>query len=452
MMEYFWPIVMCVALLIGIFSGYPVAFVLSAIGVTVAVLADVPMLFLSTGVSRTFSGILSNWLLIAVPLFVFMGLMLEKSGIAQRLLRSLAGILGPLPGGYAFAVTAIGIVMAASTGIIGASVVLMGVLALPIMLENRYDPRLATGVIAATGTLGILLPPSIMLVILGDTMRISVGDLFAGAMLPGLLLGGLYVVFLILTAIFRPQLMPPAPAREKVRLSAAIAQLCRDLLAPLLLIVAVLGSIIAGVATPTEAAALGAMGAFILAIFSRQLSFRQFVDVTRETTKTTAMIMFVMVGATVFSVIFRKLGGDVMIADMLGVSSGDANPYWVLFLIMVFVFVLGMFLDWVEITFIVIPIVAPIIAALDFGIPSDQAMLWFAILFAVNLQTSFLTPPFGYALFYIKGIAPPAITTKMIYLGIIPFVLIQLLGLILTALFPELVLWLPQNIFGGKPG
>jgi len=383
-----------------------------------------------------------------VPLFVFMGLMLEKSGIAQRLLRSLAGILGPLPGGYAFAVTIIGIVMAASTGIIGASVVLMGVLALPIMLESRYDPRLATGVIAATGTLGILIPPSIMLVILGDTMRISVGDLFAGALFPGLLLGGLYIAYLIVLAIFRPQVMPPLPKSEHIDVSAALMRLCRDLLAPLLLIIAVLGSIIAGVATPTEAAALGALGAFLLALFSRQLAFRQFVDVIRDTTKTTAMIMFVMVGATIFSVIFRKLGGDVMIEDMLGVSSGEADPYWVMFLIMFFVFILGMFLDWVEITFIVIPIVAPIIAGLDFGMPSEQAMLWFAILFAVNLQTSFLTPPFGYALFYIKGIAPPSVSTRMIYLGIVPFVLLQLLGLLLTVFFPDLVLWLPGKMFG----
>ncbi|MBB5216104.1 TRAP transporter large permease [Parapusillimonas granuli] len=447
-MTYFWPLLMCVALLAGIFTGYPVAFVLAGIGVAVAVLADVPMLFLSTGVSRIFSGVLSNWLLIAVPLFVFMGLMLEKSGIAQRLLRSLAGILGPLPGGYAFAVTIIGIVMAASTGIIGASVVLMGVLALPIMLESRYDPRLATGVIAATGTLGILIPPSIMLVILGDTMRISVGDLFAGALFPGLLLGGLYIAYLIVLAIFRPQVMPPLPKSEHIDVSAALMRLCRDLLAPLLLIIAVLGSIIAGVATPTEAAALGALGAFLLALFSRQLAFRQFVDVIRDTTKTTAMIMFVMVGATIFSVIFRKLGGDVMIEDMLGVSSGEADPYWVMFLIMFFVFILGMFLDWVEITFIVIPIVAPIIAGLDFGMPSEQAMLWFAILFAVNLQTSFLTPPFGYALFYIKGIAPPSVSTRMIYLGIVPFVLLQLLGLLLTVFFPDLVLWLPGKMFG----
>ena len=447
-MTYIWPLAMCAALLLGIFTGYPVAFILAGIGVGFAFLADVPVLFLSTGVSRTFSGILSNWLLIAVPLFVFMGLVLEKSGIAQRLLRSLAALLGPLPGGYAFAVAIIGIVMAASTGIIGASVVLMGVLALPAMTENRYDPRLATGVIAATGTLGILIPPSIMLGVLGDTMRLSVGDLFAAALFPGLMLGGLYIVYLVLVAIFRPQAMPPLQRRARISLGAAVMGVARDLLAPLLLILAVLGSIIAGVATPTEAAGLGALGALLLALASRQLSRPQFVEVLRETTRTTAMIMFVMIGASVFSVIFRKLGGDTMIADALGISDGGVNPYRVMFVIMLFVFVLGMFLDWVEITFIVIPIITPIIAALDFGLPQDQVLLWFAILFAVNLQTSFLTPPFGYALFYIRGIAPPEISTRMIYQGIVPFVIIQLVALVLTIMFPQLALWLPGVLLG----
>lgn len=447
-MTYFWPLAMCAALLLGIFSGYPVALILAGIGVAFAFLADVPVLFLSTGVSRTFSGILSNWLLIAVPLFVFMGLVLEKSGIAQRLLRSLAAVLGPLPGGYAFAVAIIGIVMAASTGIIGASVVLMGVLALPVMMKSRYDPRLATGVIAATGTLGILIPPSIMLVVLGDTLRLSVGDLFAAALIPGLMLGGLYIVYLVIVAIFRPEAMPPLERGARLPIMAAVAQVARDLIAPLLLILAVLGSIIAGIATPTEAAGLGALGAFVLALIARQLSWIQFVEVLRETTRTTAMIMFVMIGASIFSVIFRKLGGDTMIADALGVSDGGANPYWVLCMIMLFVFVLGMFLDWVEITFIVIPIIVPIISSLDFGMPKEQVLLWFAILFAINLQTSFLTPPFGYALFYIRGIAPPEITTRMIYLGIVPFVIIQLGALMLTVFFPPLALWLPNRLLG----
>ncbi len=445
-MEYTWPMLMAVVLLVGLFSGYPVAFVLAGIGILFAFLADVPLIFVSTGVARIFSGILSNWLLIAVPLFVFMGLMLERSGIAQRLLRSLAGILGPVPGGYAFAVAIIGIVMAASTGIIGASVVLMGVLALPVMLQNRYKPEIATGVIAATGTLGILIPPSVMLVVLGDTLRLSVGDLFAAALIPGLLLGGLYIVYLIILAIFRPETMPPLPCSDRAGFGKTLLQLCRDLLGPLALILTVLGSIIAGIATPTESAALGALGTFLLALASRQLSWAQFVAVLNETTKTTAMIMFIMIGATVFSVIFRKLGGDGMIADALGAEEG--NPYAVLGVIMLFVFILGMFLDWVEITFIVVPIVAPIIAGLDFGLPSEQVLLWFAILFAVNLQTSFLTPPFGYALFYIRGIAPPELGINVIYRGIVPFVVIQLVALALTMAFPSLALWLPETLLG----
>lgn len=442
-----WPIGMVVALLVGIFSGYPVAFVLAGVGVLFCVAAGVPLIFLSTGVPRIFTGILSNWLLIAVPLFVFMGLMLEKSGIAQRLLRSLAKALGRAPGGYAFAVAIIGIVMAASTGIIGASVVLMGLLALPVMLDNGYDPRVSTGLIAATGTLGILIPPSIMLVILGDTLRISVGDLFAAALVPGLLLGGLYIVYLIVIAVFRPAMMPPLPPGERMTSARDLLILGRDLLAPLLLIAVVLGSIIAGVATPTEAAALGALGAFVLALLSRELTWKQFAEVVSETTKTTAMIMFVMIGATVFSVVFRRLGGDTLIADALGAGTGDA--YWVLFVIMALIFILGMFLDWIEITFIVLPIVAPVIASLDFGIPEQEKLLWFAILFAVNLQTSFLTPPFGFALFYIRGIAPPGVDIGTIYRGIMPFVVIQLAALVLAIWFPELVLWLPRLMSAG---
>ncbi|MGQ9368004.1 TRAP transporter large permease [Azospirillum sp. ST 5-10] len=442
-----WPIGMVAALLVGIFSGYPVAFVLAGVGVLFCVAAGVPLIFLSTGVPRIFTGILANWLLIAVPLFVFMGLMLERSGIAQRLLRSLARALGRAPGGYAFAVAIIGIVMAASTGIIGASVVLMGLLALPVMLGNGYDPRVATGLIAATGTLGILIPPSIMLVILGDTLRLSVGDLFAAALVPGLLLGGLYVVYLVVLALSRPELMPPLPPHERMTSARDLLVLARDLMAPLALIAVVLGSIIGGVATPTEAAALGALGALVLALLSRELTWRRFAAVVAETTKTTAMIMFVMIGATVFSVVFRRLGGDTLIAEALGAGTGSA--YWVLAVIMVLVFVLGMFLDWIEITFIVLPIVAPVIASLDFGLADQETLLWFAILFAVNLQTSFLTPPFGFALFYIRGIAPPGVDIATIYRGIVPFVLIQIAALVLSILFPGLVLWLPRLLSGG---
>lgn len=439
MTEFAWPLAMLVALVAGIFSGYPVAFVLSGIGIVFAFLAGVPILFLSTGVSRIYSGILTNWLLIAIPLFVFMGLMLERSGVAERLLRSLAALFGRLPGGYAFAVAIIGVVMAASTGIIGASVVLMGMMALPAMTQARYDPKVSTGLIAAAGTLGILIPPSIMLIVLGDQLRVSVGDLFMGAIGPGLLLAGLYFLYLIAIAIFQPHRMPPldhAPAESR---KAAMLGLARDLLAPIILVVSVLGTIVAGIATPTEAAAIGAAGAMILALFSGKLDLATLRTAVRDTTKTTAMIIFVMIGATIFSVIFRRLGGDEMVIhafDALG-----TGPYFVLFTIMALVFVLGFFLDWVEIALVVVPLVAPVVTSLDFGMTQPETLTWFAIALAVNMQTSFLTPPFGYALFYLRGVAKD-ISIGTIYRGIIPFVLLQITALVLLILFPQISLWM----------
>lgn len=440
---YFWPLVMLAGLMAGIFTGYPVAFVLAGIGLIFALLAEVPMLFLSLGVSRIYSGILTNWLLIAIPLFVFMGLMLERSGIAQRLLRSLASVFRGLPGGYAFAVAIIGVVMAASTGIIGASVVLMGMMALPTMLKNGYDARISTGLIASSGTLGILIPPSVMLIVLGDQMRVSVGDLFMGAVGPGLLLGGLYLAYLIVIAVFQPHRMPVAKAENvgEPFLRVALA-LTRDLLAPVALIAAVLGTIVTGIATPTESAAIGAAGATLLALISGNLSLSFLAEALRDTTKTTAMIIFVMIGATIFSVIFRKLGGDQMIVDALALH-GD-NPYAVLLTIMLVVFVLGFFLEWVEITLVVVPIVAPIVAQLNFGLTPEHTLIWFAITLSVNLQTSFLTPPFGYALFYLRGIAPDGVSISTIYRGIVPFVLLQLAALALVILWPEITLWLPS--------
>ncbi|RST86753.1 TRAP transporter large permease subunit [Aquibium carbonis] len=439
MIEYFWPMAMLVALMLGIFSGYPVGFVLSGIGIVFAVVAGVPMIFLSTGVSRIYSGILTNWLLIAIPLFVFMGLMLERSGVAERLLRSLAALFGRLPGGYAFAVAIIGVVMAASTGIIGASVVLMGMMALPAMTQARYDPKISTGLIAASGTLGILIPPSIMLIILGDQLRISVGDLFVGAIGPGLLLAGLYFLYLIAVAFFQPHRMPPAEHVQAESRAAVLIGLARDLLAPVLLIASVLGTIITGIATPTEAAAIGAAGAMLLALLSGKLNFGTLGAALRDTTKTTAMIIFVMIGATIFSVIFRRLGGDQMVIhafDALG-----TGPYFVLFAIMALVFLLGFFLDWVEIALVVVPLVAPVVASLDFGMSQSQTLTWFAIALAVNMQTSFLTPPFGYALFYLRGVAKD-ISIGTIYRGIIPFVLLQILALILLIMFPQISLWM----------
>ena len=443
MNEFLWPVAMLLGLMAGIFAGYPVAFVLAGIGILFAVLADVPVLFLSIGVQRIFSGILTNWLLIAIPLFVFMGLMLERSGVAERLLRSLATLFRSLPGGYAFAVALIGVIMAASTGIIGASVVLMGMMALPPMLENGYDARISTGLIAASGTLGILIPPSVMLIILGDQLSISVGSLFIGAVGPGLLLALLYLGYLVLIVIRSPERMPPIAHDKPAHMGELALRLAFDLVLPIILILSVLGTIVAGIATPTESAAIGAAGAMLLALLSRRLDLATLGQALSDTTKTTAMIIFVMIGATIFSLIFRKLGGDRMIIDLFSLEG--SSPYASLLLIMAVVFLLGFFLEWVEITLVVVPIVAPVVAGLDFGMTKDVTLAWFAIALAVNLQTSFLTPPFGYALFYLRGIAPTVPITT-IYRGVIPFVVLQLIALTLIILFPGISVWLPEYL------
>lgn len=446
MIEYALPLAMVVFLLLGIFSGYPVALVLGGTGILFAFIGELPFAFLQIGVSRIYAGVIENWLLLAVPLFVFMGTMLDKSGLAQNLLYSLERVLGGRRGGLAIAVALLGIIMAASTGIVGASVVMLSVLALPIMLREKYRPELAVGTIAASGTLGILIPPSIMLVLVGDILQVSVGELFLGAIFPGLLLGGLYVAYLVFVALTRPG---DAPASEAKPVDGfLLLALLRDLVAPLLLILTVLGSIATGTATPTEAAGLGAICAMLLAAFNRQLTFRTLSVCVRETGKTSAMILSVLVGATIFGMVFKGLKGNRMIED--AVMSFDLSAYGTLGLLLLLIFILGFFLEWVEISFIVLPLFAPIVVALDFGLgfSRDQQLLWFAMLVAVNLQTSFLTPPFGYSLFYIKGVAPPEITIRTIYRGIIPFVGLQLTGLTLLILWPNLVLWLPDSVFG----
>jgi tripartite ATP-independent transporter DctM subunit len=440
MTGHLMPGLMLVALMAGIFTGYPVAFILAGVGIAFALINEVPILFLSLGVGRIFSGVLSNWLLVAIPLFIFMGLMLERSGIAERLLHTLASVFRGVPGGHAFAVAIIGVVMAASTGIIGASVVLMGMMALPTMRDNGYDMRLAAGLIAASGTLGTLIPPSIMLIILGDQLQISVGDLFMGAVVPGLMLGGLYVLYLVAVAILAPHRMPPVTRGAPLPFLAALRHVLRDLAAPLLLILSVLWTIIAGLATPTESAAIGAAGAMLLALAARRLDPRALRSALVDTTATTAMIVFVMIGASIFAVVFRRLGGDAMLADLF-LDSG-AGPWTVMLTIMALIFVLGFFLEWVEITLVVVPIVAPVLVALDFGMPREHVLIWFAIALAVNLQTSFLTPPFGYALFYLRGIAPD-LPIATIYRGVVPFVMIQLAAVGLLLAFPGLVLDLP---------
>lgn len=446
MIEHIVPLSMVICLLIGIFSGYPVAFVLGGVGILFAFFGGLPLAFLKIGVSRIYAGVIENWLLLAVPLFVFMGAMLDKSGLAQNLLYSLERALGKRRGGLAISVALLGIIMAASTGIVGASVVMLSTLALPIMLRENYKPELAVGTIAASGTLGILIPPSIMLVLVGDILQISVGELFLGAIVPGLLLGGLYIAYIIFIALSKPSYTPVSTA-TRAEGSLAMA-LLRDLFAPLALILTVLGSIATGTATPTEAAGLGAICAMLLAAMNRKLTYNTLSTCVRETGNTSAMILGVLVGATIFGMVFKGLKGDKMIEN--AILFFDLGAYGTLGILLLLIFIMGFFLEWVEISFIVLPLFAPIVAALDFGlgISSEQQLLWFAMLVAVNLQTSFLTPPFGYSLFYIKGVAPPEITIRTIYRGIVPFVGLQLLGLALLIIWPDLVLWVPDAVFG----
>ncbi|HWL29305.1 MAG TPA: TRAP transporter large permease subunit [Burkholderiaceae bacterium] len=443
-MTYFLPSLMLLALVAGIFTGYPVAFLLAGLSVLFMLLGDIALPSFSLITSRVFGAVLENWILAAIPLFIFMGIMLDKSKVANKLLTELEALFGGKPGGMGLAVVIIGIIMAASTGIIGASVVLMGTLALPMMLKQGYDKTVAIGTILGSGTLGILIPPSIMLVVFGDVMQIPIGDLFAGALIPGLMLGGFYALYIIYVALTNPKRVPPGPPPPAGSRAKLALRLSINLIIPGLLISSVLVSIVVGVATPTEGAAIGAFGAMALAFFSRELSWRVLVESLKETCLTTGMILILAIGATAFSLIFKRIGGQSMIED--AASMLGSNPYMVILAIMLLIFVLGFFLEWIEISFLVLPLFAPIVAGLDFGdafASQSEVMIWFALLVAVNLQTSFLTPPFGYALFYLKGIAIPGVTTADIYRGVVPIVLMQLLGVLLLALFPAIALWLP---------
>jgi len=356
-------------------------------------------------------------------------------------------LLRSVPGGLALSVTIMGTIMAATTGIIGASVVMMTLLALPVMLERKYDKSLATGTMAASGTLGILIPPSIMLVIMADLLAISVGTLFVASVIPGLLLASLYFVYLFLRTRFNPSLAPSLPSNIGPTNSKEKALLIlKSFIPPIALIVLVLGSIFAGFATPTEAAGVGALGSILLAVLNKRLNFKILKDVTERSALTGAMIFGIFIGATAFSYVFRSLGGDDLIHAF--VNEMGFGPWGILFVMMGLVFLLGFFFDWVEITLIVLPLFAPIIQTLDFGshVPNNMIIPWIAVLLAVNLQTSFLTPPFGFALFYMKGVSPPEVKIQTIYKGIIPFVVLQLIGLCLVIKFPDIALWLPSII------
>ncbi len=448
--EDYLPIMMFAALAILLFSGFPVGFVLGGVGLAfgfVGMYFDVfSQIELFNLVLRIW-GIADNLVLVAIPMFIFMGTMLERAGVAADLLHCLQVLLRRTPGGLALAVTVMGTILAATTGIIGASVVMISLMALPVMIERRYNTELATGTIAASGTLGILIPPSIMLVIMADLLGRSVGTLFVAAVFPGLILSGLYFAYIFTLCRLKPEFAPPLPKEMGPQTPGELfLLLMRGFIPTVFLILLVLGSIVLGWATPTEAAGVGAGGAVLLAVINRKLTWKVLKEVVERTAITNGMIFFLFVGATAFSYVFRSLGGDDLIEDLI--YALGVGPWGILFILMGVAFLLGFFFDWIEITLIVLPVFAPILAGLDFGehLPRAEVVYWFAILLAVNLQTSFLTPPFGFALFYMKGVAPPEVKIQQIYRGIVPFVMLQLVGLGLVIGFPEIAMWLPRTI------
>lgn len=443
-----------------LFTGIPVAWVLGGIGVIFAGIGYLADIYLDTmtGLDYTTLGlvvnrlwkIMDNWILVALPMFIFMGIMLDKSGVAERLMHSMQELFGRVRGGLAITVTAIGIILAASTGIIGASVVLLAVMSLPSMTKQGYSMPLALGTIASAGTLGILIPPSIMLVIMADQLGLSVGDLFMGAVVPGLMLGSFYILYILITSFINPD-AAPVPDDAKPVTFSAFMNVMKAVAPTLLLIFVVLGSIFAGIATPTEASGVGAFGATLLAIYNRKFCLKVLKEVVGGTMNTTAYIFAIFIGATCFALVLRELGGDELIESFLtGLPFG---PYGIIFFILGVIFLLGFFLDWIEITLIILPLLAPVISALGldingYGVVDNPELVWFVMLVAMALQTSFLTPPVGFALFYLKGVCPPNVKLSDIYKGVIPFIILQLIGLLILVFWPQLVLWLPAIAYG----
>ena len=446
------PIVMFLCLACLLFSGFPVAFILGGLALLFGLIGYFLGMFslieFFNFLPRIWGQAAENLVLVAVPAFVFMGIMMERSGIANDLLYCVQVLLKRVPGALALGVTIMGTILAAMTGIIGASVTMMTALALPTMLKQKYSPALSCGVIAASGTLGILIPPSIMLIIMADLLSVSVGNVFMAALLPGLALAALYLAFVVAIATIRPSVAPPLPPEllsvPKGKLGPL---LMRAFFPPVFLIGLIKGSILFGWATPSEAGAVGAVGAITLAILAGALNKKVLTGVCHTSARTVAMIFFIIISATCFAYVYRSLGGDDIVEHLI--FEAGLTSWGLLFLIMAIVFVLGFFLDWIEITLIVLPVFAPLVAGLDFGdhVAKADVIYWFIILMAVNLQTSFLTPPFGFALFYLKGIAPKEIKIQQIYLGIIPFVLLQLLGVILVLSFPDLALKLMHGVY-----
>jgi tripartite ATP-independent transporter DctM subunit len=427
-----WALIMLAAAVALLMLGYPVAFTLGAVALLFGGIS-LGLDFFNLLPLRIW-GIMTNFTLLAVPLFVFMGVILEKSGIAEALLETMARLFGPLRGGMGVSIILVGALLAATTGVVGATVVTMAVIALPVMLKHGYKPELATGTIAASGTLGQIIPPSIILVLLGDVVGVPVGRLFMAAVTPGLVLIVLFILYVLLVAKWRPAAAPALAVAEDA--GPLWPQVIKSLLPPLFLVFAVLGSIFFGVASPTESAAVGALGAMLLAGLHHKMNLANLRQAMLSTTRMTSMVFLILIGATAFGLVFRGMGGDVLVKEiMTGLPGGE---WGFLAVSMAIIFVLGFFLDFIEISFIVVPILAPIAAYLGID------MLWFAVLIALNLQTSFLTPPFGFSLFYLKAAAPAEVRMPHIYRGILPFVLMQLIALICVALFPQLTLWLPD--------
>jgi tripartite ATP-independent transporter DctM subunit len=443
-----------------LFTGFPIALVLGGVAMIFTLIGYFADIYLGTWtgldyltvgmvVNRIYK-IMDNWVLVAIPMFIFMGLMLDRSGIAEKMMNKMQALFGPVRGGLAVAVTVIGIVLAASTGIIGASVVLLGLLSIPAMLNQGYNKALATGTVCGSGTLGILIPPSIMLVIMADQLGLSVGDLFMGAVMPGVILGSLYIVYIVGYCALNPSAAPLDPNRPPVKFSMVVDVL-KSIFPPALLILAVLGSIFMGITTPTEASGVGALGATLLAVMNRRFNWKVLKEVSYAAFNTTGYIFGIFIGATCFALVLRSLGGDEFIeAALTGLPLG---PYGVMAVILGTVFALGFFLDWIEITLIILPLLAPVVSALGIeidghGVIDNPELVWFAVLVAVSLQTSFLTPPVGFAIFYLKGVAPPEIELLDIYKGVVPFIILQLIGLLAVAIWPQLVIWLPAVAYG----
>jgi len=454
-------VILMLATFIGLLmTGFPITFVLGGLSVVFAVVGYLADLYLDTTTGLDFSvlgmivmrvfKLMSNWVLVAIPMFIYMGLMLDRSGIAEKMMDAMQKMFGKVRGGLAVSVAVIGIILAASTGIIGASVVLLGVLSLPIMLRQGYHKSLALGTVAASGTLGILIPPSIMLVIMADQLNLSVGDLFMGAVFPGLILGVLYIVYIILTGLMKPEHAPLPDDREEIS-PKVFLEVLKTVLPPMGLIVLVLGSIFAGVATPTEASGVGALGATLLVWYNKKLSFKVFKGVNKSTFQTCGYIFGIFFGAQAFALVLRMLGGDEFIERLL--LSLPFGPMGIIAFILGLVFLMGFFLDWIEISLIFLPLLAPILPSLGlevngYGVIEKPELVWFAVLVAVTLQTSFLTPPVGFTIFFLQGVAPEGVVLLDIYKGVIGFVILQIVGLLLVFFWPELVTWLPAMAYG----